>query len=121
MSGGGAGAEVVRRQWAAKIEALYDFGATLGQCRQLRDGLHAQRQPLAGRLSHKARTDPDRREAVARAFLSGAYTMQEIPDHFGVHYPTVSRVARSLETSVHDKSLCVYHRSLIHHKGRARL
>jgi len=27
-----------------------------------------------------------RNEAMARAYLSGAYTMAEIGDHFGVHY-----------------------------------
>jgi REP-associated tyrosine transposase len=31
---------------------------------------------------------------MARAFLTGVYTMQEIADHFQVHYPTVSRAVR---------------------------
>jgi transposase-like protein len=31
---------------------------------------------------------------MARAYLSGAYTMAEIGDHFGVHYMTVSRAVR---------------------------
>jgi DNA-binding MarR family transcriptional regulator len=34
---------------------------------------------------------------MAQAFLSGAYTMQEIAGYFGVHYATVSRAVRWLE------------------------
>ncbi|MFB1512016.1 MAG: helix-turn-helix domain-containing protein [Thiocapsa sp. C3-sup] len=40
-----------------------------------------------------------RHEAMARAFSSGAYTMQEIAEHFGVHYSTVSRAVRRFERS----------------------
>lgn len=32
-----------------------------------------------------------------RAFSSGAYTMQEIAEHFGVHYSTFSRTVRRFE------------------------
>ena len=45
-----------------------------------------------------ARRYPVRREAMARAFQTGVYTMQEIADYFGVHYSTVSRAVRRLET-----------------------
>jgi predicted DNA-binding protein YlxM (UPF0122 family) len=31
---------------------------------------------------------------MARAFLTGIYSMQEIADHFGVHYSKVSRAVR---------------------------
>jgi hypothetical protein len=34
---------------------------------------------------------------MARAFLTGVYTMQEIAHHFHVHYGTVSRAVRWLE------------------------
>ena len=37
-------------------------------------------------------------EAMARAYLSGAYTMVEIAEHFDVHYKTVSRAVRNFET-----------------------
>ena len=40
---------------------------------------------------------PDRDEAMARAYASGAYSMKEIGDLFGVHYMTVSRAVRRLE------------------------
>jgi putative transposase len=38
------------------------------------------------------------REAMARAFLTGVYTLQEIADAFGVHYCAVTRAVRRLET-----------------------
>ncbi len=34
---------------------------------------------------------------MARAFLTGVYTMKEIADYFRVHYSTVSRAVRRLE------------------------
>jgi len=34
---------------------------------------------------------------MANAYLSGAYTMSEIGDKFGVHYMTVSRAVRYFE------------------------
>lgn len=40
---------------------------------------------------------PERAEAMARAYLSGAYTMAEIGAHFGVHYMTVSRAVKRFE------------------------
>jgi putative transposase len=36
-------------------------------------------------------------EAMARAYLSGAYTMPEIAEHFTVHYRTVSRAVKKFE------------------------
>ncbi len=34
---------------------------------------------------------------MARAYGSGAYTMKEIGDFFGVHYMTVSRAVRRFQ------------------------
>jgi len=65
---------------------------------RLREVPRAQRRPLAPPLAHFAHCYPDRREAMARAFQTGVYSMQEIADHFGVHYSTVSRAVRLLET-----------------------
>lgn len=64
---------------------------------KLREVPRAQRRPLARSLGQYQRTYPVRREAMARAFLTGVYSMQEIADHFGVHYSTVSRAVRWLE------------------------
>ncbi|MFY9260807.1 MAG: hypothetical protein WAO71_09905 [Gallionella sp.] len=34
---------------------------------------------------------------MAQAYLTGAYTMEEIGRFFGVHYMTVSRAVRKIE------------------------
>jgi putative transposase len=62
-----------------------------------REVSRAQRRPFAQSLGHYERAHPDHREAMARAFLTGVYTMQGIADHFGLHYSTVSRAVRWLE------------------------
>jgi hypothetical protein len=64
----------------------------------LREVPRAQRRPLANSLADIARRYPVRREAMARAYQTGVYSMQEIADYFGVHYSTVSRAVRRLET-----------------------
>jgi len=53
----------------------------------------AQRRATAPTLVEFAQRYP-RREAMARAFQTGAYTLLEIGRHFGVHYSTVSRNVR---------------------------
>ena len=63
----------------------------------LREVPRTQRRPLAKPLADFARRYPDRREAMAPAFQTGVYSMQEIADAFGVHYSTVSRAVRRLE------------------------
>ena len=37
---------------------------------------------------------------MTQAYRSGAYTMAEIGEHFGVHYMTVSRAVRKYEASL---------------------
>lgn len=64
---------------------------------RLREVPRAQRRPLAKPLADFARRYPDRHEAMARAFQTSVYSMQEIADYFGVHYSTVSRAVRRLE------------------------
>lgn len=41
-----------------------------------------------------------RNEAMARAYLSGQYSMAGIAQHFGVHYSTVSRAVRGHEQAI---------------------
>jgi putative transposase len=64
---------------------------------QLREVPRAQRRPFAASLADLAQRYPARHEAMARAFQTGVYSMQEIADYFGVHYSTVSRAVRGLE------------------------
>lgn len=52
-----------------------------------------QRRPTGRPLAVYAAAH-GRHEAMARAYESGDYTMQQIASHFGVHYATVSRAVR---------------------------
>lgn len=63
---------------------------------QLSEIPKTQRRPLAGSLEEYRARYP-REEAMARAYLSGAYTMKEIGEFFAVHYMTVSRAVRKQE------------------------
>ncbi len=54
----------------------------------------AQRRPVQKSLEQFRQAFPQRDAAMARAYLSGAYTMKEIGSFFGVHYMTVSRAVR---------------------------
>jgi len=63
----------------------------------LREVSKAQRRSVALELTTYQTRYPDRTEAMARAYFSGAYTMAEIGAHFGVHYMTVSRAVKCFE------------------------
>jgi putative transposase len=56
-----------------------------------------QRRSMEKPLGAYQKANPDRYEAMAKAYLSGAYSMKEIGKHFGVHYMTVSRAVRKHE------------------------
>jgi REP element-mobilizing transposase RayT len=45
-------------------------------------------------LASYQREAPTRNAAIRAAYASGTYTLQAIADHFGLHYATVSRIAR---------------------------
>ena len=62
----------------------------------LREVSKAQRRSVALELPAWEHY-PDRAEAMARAYFSGAYTMAEIGAYFGVHYMTVSRAVKAFE------------------------
>ena len=57
-----------------------------------------QREAPPRPLPAFARRYPDRREAMARAHLEGGYSQADVARHFGVHYSTVSRAARRLQS-----------------------
>ena len=63
---------------------------------QLREIPKTQRRPLSGELA-MYRAHYLRDEAMARAYLSGAFTMKAVGDFFGVHYMTVSRAVQKYE------------------------
>ncbi|MGG7054722.1 addiction module toxin RelE, partial [Nitrosomonas halophila] len=68
----------------------------------LREVSKAHRRSVALPLAEYEQRHSDRIEAMARAYLSGAYTMSEIGVHFGVHYMTVSRAVRRFEQNSRD-------------------
>ncbi len=63
----------------------------------LREVSKAQRRALAKPLAQYAADYPERNEAMAHAYLSGAYTMHQIGAYFRVHYITVSRAVRQFD------------------------
>ncbi|GAB1233764.1 hypothetical protein UT5_01570 [Ferrigenium sp. UT5] len=52
----------------------------------------SQRRAMAKALEHYAAKGSSRDEAIANAYNSGAYSMKEIGNHFGLHYSRVSRI-----------------------------
>jgi putative transposase len=54
----------------------------------------AQRRPLAPTLAKIELRETDRNAAIRAAHATGAYSYQQIADHFGMHFTTVGRVVR---------------------------
>jgi REP element-mobilizing transposase RayT len=69
---------------------------------ELREVSKAHRRSLALSLDEYRQRYPTRNEAMAWAYLSGAYTMSEIGAHFDVHYMTVSRAVRRFEQQLRE-------------------
>jgi hypothetical protein len=63
--------------------------------RDLREVAQAKRRPRAQPLEDYARVHPGRNRAIAAAYASGGYTMQQIGDYFGIHYSRVSKIVRA--------------------------
>ncbi len=64
---------------------------------KLREVYKAHKRSIALSLADYQKKYLQRNEAMARAYLSGAYTMAEIGGHFKVHYMTVSRAVKRYE------------------------
>jgi putative transposase len=66
----------------------------------------AQRRPRARPLTEYRDTIADPKAAMAAAYATGDYTLQQIAGIFGVHYATVSRAVKQCEKNgMHD---CMY-------------
>jgi len=61
-----------------------------------------QRRPVARALAYYVKRYPSRDRAIAEAYRSGAYSMQEIGVYFGVGRMTVSRAVKKQELSSDD-------------------
>jgi len=79
-------------------EAFIDRFKNTRESEYLREHSKSQRRALAPTLAEYRDRANSRDLAMAEAYLSGAYTMQEIADFFGVHYMTVSRAVRKWES-----------------------
>ncbi len=66
---------------------------------KLREVSKAHKKSVALSIFDYQNHYPQRNEAMARAYLSGAYTMAEIGLYFRVHYMTVSRAVKKYECS----------------------
>ncbi len=73
-------------------EAFVDrMQALIGPDRDLREVPRIQRRPMAKPLEYYRNLPGNRNEAIAAAYRTGAYSMQEIADQFGVGRMTVRR------------------------------
>jgi len=90
--------ENVRYQLLLGDDAFVEQYCTHKKPEEVREVSKAHRRVLALPLVDYQKRYGERQEAMAHAYLSGAYTMAEIGEHFGVHYMTVSRAVRHFET-----------------------
>ena len=78
-------------------EFVEDMQCKLDPEQSLNDIPKPQKQAPVKPLEYYQRRYPARKEAMARAYLSGHYTLQSVGSHFGVSYATVSRAVKQLE------------------------
>jgi REP element-mobilizing transposase RayT len=69
----------------------------IGKDKSLDEIPAAQKRPVAKPLSFYRDSYPSRSLAMAKAYLSGGYSMREVGQYFGVHYMTVSRAVKRFE------------------------
>lgn len=72
----------------AAHQAMYDHDGDIDEIPQ------SHRRSARKPLSYFAETADEPKEAMAKAYLSGHYTMKQIGLFFGVHYATVSRAVK---------------------------
>lgn len=91
----GVGRSSIWNEWRHQIflasEGFVSQAQTMsGNC-HIAEIPRAQRRPAARDLVHYQETGASIPEAMANAYASGNFTMDQIAHHFGVHYSTVSR------------------------------
>ena len=87
----------LRNEFYLGSDAFVEEMQALVNSEELRGVSRSRLRPLAKPLSWFQENFPNRYEAMARAYLSGAYSMATVAAHFGVHYTTVSRAVRQFE------------------------
>ena len=76
---------------------ILKYRKSLDKTEKLREVSKAHKRAVALSLDEYQEANPQRNEAMALAYLSGAYTMLEIGQHFKVHFVTVSRAVKAYE------------------------
>jgi putative transposase len=94
--------EATRHQLLLGDDAFVERFQQEEQPEQLREYSKSQRRVLALPLSEYEKQYKTRNEAMAVAYQSGAFTMREIAEYFGIHYMTVSRAVRQYENNKID-------------------
>lgn len=87
----------VRHQLALGDDTFVETAVELADPDSLCDVSRAQRRPMAKPLSHYLNSFDDPKQGTALAYQTGAYTMREIGEVFGVHEVTVGRAIRMWE------------------------
>ena len=96
--------------WAQLKNQIYlgndDFIENI-QCKldpeqSLKDIPKKQKQGPAKPLRYYFSTYPVQKEAMAKAYLSGHYTLEEVGQHIGVSYATVSRAVKEYELKLNN-------------------
>jgi putative transposase len=59
-----------------------------------------QKRSIAKPLAEYERTTPERDEAIVQAYASGAYSYQELGDHFGLHFTRIGKIIRKRRANV---------------------
>ena len=70
-----------------------------------------QKRLIKQDLPFFAREYPERNEAMARAYLSGFFTQDQVAEYFGVHYSTVSRAIRKYRKEAAEEERRLHRRS----------
>ena len=57
----------------------------------------ARQRPPAKPLADYVRQSPERNDAIVAAYRSGAYTLRDIGDYFGLHYSRISKILQAAD------------------------
>ena len=87
----------IRHQLVLGDDAFVKKHCQPNESETLREVSKPHRKSLTLTLEEYRTLHPVRDLAMAKAYLSGAYTMAEIGKFFSVHYMTVSRAVRKIE------------------------
>ncbi len=89
--------QVKNQMFLGSDSFIAEYRQTIEKPEKLSELSKAHKKSLALSLSDYQSRYSQRDEAMANAYLSGAYTMAEIARHFNVHYMTVSRALKKAE------------------------